>query len=452
VALVGVALLRVGPIGLALPGLAFAGALLVVRPRVALALFLGLVIVVERGDGALLSFDGFYAPRVAGLSLASMLLAFAAVAVALEALARRRVTLVQPPLIAALGVIAAAVAAGAVTGYFAGVEISDAYDAILALAPLVIVPFLVAAAFDTRESLLRLLVFLALLAVGKACVGLAGVLGGLTSPDPALGDAEGARLTYYEPAVNFLCLVMVLVAAVAALRRVAMPAWFWATVPLVVASLLLSYRRSFWIAVALGLALVLVFGLSRLQRRMFVPVVILLAVGGWAMATVGGIGSRLEGDVADRARTLEPGRVVVNREDRYRLDERANVLAEVREHPISGLGIGVPWTARRPLPVEHEGGRQYVHAALLWFWLKFGVLGAIGYTALIATTAALALSASRRTGHAALSAVGLGAFAATLAIAVVETTATFTGPNYRFSVLMGVFVGIVSRIADRDGA
>ena len=38
----------------------------------------------------------------------------------------------------------------------------------------------------------------------------------------------------------------------------------------------------------------------------------------------------------------------------YRIDELQNVTAELREHPVTGLGLGGQWVARHPLGVEHE--------------------------------------------------------------------------------------------------
>ena len=86
--------------------------------------------------------------------------------------------------------------------------------------------------------------------------------------------------------------------------------------------------------------------------------------------------------IVKRAASLNPTSIEANAEDRYRLDERANVLAEIKRHPITGLGMGIPWAATaQTLSLESgEGeGREYVHFAALWFWLKLGILGLCAY-------------------------------------------------------------------------
>ena len=218
--------------------------------------------------------------------------------------------------------------------------------------------------------------------------------------------------------------------------------------PIVTASLVLSYRRSFWIATILGVAMVALFGASRLQRRLAIPAVALAAAAIWVTFTLGGVTGQLSGPVVERAESLTPAKVVANREDRYRLDERANVIEAIRAHPITGLGVGVPWVAVHPLPIEN--GRQYVHFALLWFWLKFGVLGALAYVCFVASGVAASVAASRGQVDPLLSCVALGMVGAFLGLALAETTAAFVGPDVRLSAVFAGALGLVSRLRVLD--
>jgi len=132
------------------------------------------------------------------------------------------------------------------------------------------------------------------------------------------------------------------------------------------------------------------------------------------------------------------------------LDERANVLGEIREHPITGLGLSVPWQATvQPLSVEHENGREYVHFAALWFWLKLGILGLLAYLATIAGAGLLGWRVWRRSEEGPLRAFGLASLCGFAGLLVLETTATFTGVDPRFTVLLCAQIGLLALL---DGA
>ena len=186
-----------------------------------------------------------------------------------------------------------------------------------------------------------------------------------------------------------------------------MPLWALLGSPLMLASLALSLRRSFWIGLVLGLVLVLVLGTSPLGRRLLAPAALVLVVAVWAL---GSIGFQASGPLATRVESLKPSRVEANAEDRYRFDERANVLAELRAHPISGLGLAVGWSsAARPLGVEHENGRDYTHMVTLWYWLKLGLLGLAAYIAMMASAVFMAWRVWRDDHDSLLRAAGLAA-------------------------------------------
>jgi len=163
---------------------------------------------------------------------------------------------------------------------------------------------------------------------------------------------------------------------------------------------------------------------------------------------VGDLGRRLQPQtrLEGRAQTRDRAQVEREAEARYVADERANVLAELRRHPLTGLGLGVAWTAREPLGAELPGGRQYVHAAALWHWLKLGILGLAAYVALLLVAGRLAWLAWRRSSTPLHRAAGLGALCWIVAMAVVETRAAFTGVDLRHTVLLGVLLGVLAAL------
>jgi O-antigen ligase len=179
------------------------------------------------------------------------------------------------------------------------------------------------------------------------------------------------------------------------------------------------------------------------QRRLAVPTLALLVATVWLLLSAGWK-IELQGSLIERAEALTPAKVLANRSDTYRLDERANVLEELRRHPVTGLGIGTPWKARHPLPLENEGGRQYTHIAILWWWLKLGILGPIAYLSLYGFGIAAAFRTAVSHPDRRLAAVGLGAAGALLGVLAAEATATHLGANARFTVLFGAVLGLLA--------
>jgi O-antigen ligase len=108
----------------------------------------------------------------------------------------------------------------------------------------------------------------------------------------------------------------------------------------------------------------------------------------------------------------------------------------------------VPWTATvRPLPQEHPNGRQYVHFAALWFWLKLGILGLFAYIGILTGGIRLSIQAWRRGREPLLRAFALASMCGIVGVIVLDTTASFTGVDQRFTVLVGVQLGLIAALA-----
>jgi O-antigen ligase len=150
-----------------------------------------------------------------------------------------------------------------------------------------------------------------------------------------------------------------------------------------------------------------------------------------------------------RVASLNPAKLEASAEDRYRNNERANVLAEIKAHPITGLGVGIPWQATaQTLSVEYEAeGRQYVHFAVLWFWLKLGILGLFAYVGMMVGSMWIAFQAWRRSSEPLLRAFGLASLCGMVGLVAIDSTASFTGVEPRFTVLFATQVGLLAIIA-----
>jgi O-antigen ligase len=359
-------------------------------------------------------------------------------AVALELLRRGEPLRLPALLTLPLALLALAVAGGALVGYARGAPVVDIVYSGRQLVYLIVLPVLVYNVVRTRRRLLAALALGAALAILKAALGLLAVAagGGIT--------VEGATITYYEPVANWLMMAALLgvLAAVLLRARDRLPLWVLLGSPLMIVSLALSFRRSFWIGLALGLVLVLVLGASSQGRRLLIPTTALVAVAIWALTAVG---YQVQGPVAQRAESLRPSAIATNAEDRYRFDERANVLAELAAQPVAGLGLAIEWSsAARPLGVEHENGRQYVHMIVLWYWLKLGLLGLLAYCSLMLAAAMMAWRLWRRDPDPLMRAAGLATLCGLVALGVVETTGSFTGVETRFSIVFGAMLGLLA--------
>lgn len=439
---------RLGAAGLLVPLALVLGALLLRRPTAMVAFVTLLVILCEGSTFGLLTFTSkLYENIYHDLTLVDVLVALIALSVGLDALRTGRALRVPGPLKVPLLLLAAAMIVGFVVGHAAGGSLRFVLASEHVLGYLLVVPIAVAnLQLDRRQVQLVLGVVVAL-AIVKALLGLIEVAGGGGQTLEA-----GVKLTYYEPLANWLIMLSLLGVIALALAKVKLPTWVWAGSPLLLLSLILSYRRSFWIAFGLALLLVLLLGLSPLGRRLLAPTVVFVILAVWL---VGSVHLQSQLPIAKRAVSLQPSRIEANIEDRYRLDERANVLGEIREHPITGLGMTIPWSATvRSLPIEHEGGREYVHFAALWYWLKLGILGLFAYLAILLASLVLAWRVWRASSEPYLRTFGLVSLCALVGLAVIETTATFTGVDARFTLVFGVqlgLLGLLDRTVTRRG-
>jgi O-Antigen ligase len=430
---------RLGDVGLFVPLILVAAALLVRRPVAAVATAVVLAILCEGPTFGIHAMTKLYNPTFKQLTPLDLLVTFAVLAVGLDLIRRRR----QPHLPAALAfpllLVALAMAAGIAVTQGGGAGLRDTLFSMHVLVYLLVLPAAVVNLDLDRDQLALLLKGAIGLALLKAAMGLIVMAGG--------GSVElngGTHLTYYEPTANWLILLALLGTIAALVGGMPRERWMAVGVPLLTASLVLSYRRSFWIAAVLGLLLVLLLGTSRRGRRVLVLSVLLVGAAIWV---VGSIELQTQTPLATRVQSLAPSRIQANAEDRYRLDERVNVIAAIRRHPIAGLGLQQPWVASaRQLPVEHVDGRLYVHFALLWWWMKLGILGAIAFVSVLLGGLLLAWRTWRNNSEPIFRCFGLASMCGILGLLAVETTASFTGVDARFTVVFATQLGLLATL------
>ncbi len=300
---------------------------------------------------------------------------------------------------------------------------------------------------DLDERRMRTLIgVLFAIAVATALLGIVEVAAG----KGVELESRGTRFTFYEATPNWLVMIAMFGIFGAVLARLRPPLWMIASAPFLLIETVLSYRRSFWIATAAGLVLVVLLALSPLGRKLLVPTALLLAGAIWFL---GSLNFQSQSPLVKRAVSLSPSQLSSNVQDRYRLDERANVLADLERHPIAGLGLAGAWEAStRPLSVEHEGGREYVHFAALYWWMKLGILGLISYGLLLAMMALLSWKVWRHGAGSAVRLFGLASLCGTAGLLVAETTATFVAAELRFTVVLAAQIGLLACFARPAGA
>jgi O-antigen ligase len=432
---------KLGTAGLLAPLALVVLLVMVQRPIVMLSFVVGLTILAEGPDFGLFHFT---AQLYTHATVMNILVFLVVLSVGLDMLRQKRRPRLARELILPLVLLALAMISGIVTARAAGIGTTTALHSENLLDYLL---FLIPAVANMDLELPQVLGLLRLaygLAVIKAGLGLVEIGLGYGAPIEGTG-----ALTYYEPTANWLILIAILGIFTAVLARLRPTLWALLSSPLLFASLLLSYRRSFWIAAVLGLVLVGMLALKPAGRRMLIPIGLALIASVWLLSSV-----RLSDSspIIARAASLSPTKISNNVEDRYRLDERANVLAEIEKHPFTGLGVDVEWQAtHRPLPIDHEGGRLYVHFAALYFWLKLGILGLFAYISLLLCSGILAWRVWRRGREPLVRAFGLASLCGFAGLAAVETTASFSGVDVRFTVLLSAQIGLLALLARRAG-
>lgn len=379
--------------------------------------------------------ETFYSQALSSLTPPDVLLLFGLAGVLLRFAAQDVRPRLPDPLTIPLIVLGLAVVAGVATALSAnaGVAVGDLFHRSMHVGYLIMVPLLTVNVLRDTRSLRIFAWAAAALASVKGLTGLYATVGGVG------GSVEEEAASFLNPLPNLLMLTFALGVVAALVRRVKIPVWMLVGAPLAMLALLLSYRRSFWIAAAFTLILVIIIASRRRGRAVLAIGAVTLALALTAAFTIGSSSDPSSSPIAERAQTISPGGFGSNRGDRYRIDERANVIENIERHPVTGIGLGVEWDVHQPLAEAHD--RRYAHVALLWYWLAFGVLGAIAYVLLLGSGLWTAMRVWRRHPDPIVQICAIAGFGALVALVVVELTATFTGVEPRLSLLLGAILG-----------
>lgn len=436
---------KLGTAGLAAPLLVILLLMAFRRPLAMTMTVTALVIVAEGPTFGIFQFASHLYDRATVLNV---LVALMVGSVGFDLIRHRRRLQVDRTLGLIFVTLLLAMIAGIITGHAKGIGLGTTIHKVNILAYLLLVPLAASNLDISRQTVQRVLAGAMALAIAKAFLGMVEVVGHL-----GLSIEGASTLTYYEPTANWVIMIALFAVCGALVAKVRLPAWVWVGAPLLLTSLVLSYRRSFWIAGVLGLIIVVVVGLAPGRRRILAPIVALVLVAVWFGGTVS-VQSR--SPIVKRVESLTPTNLEQSAQASYRNDERSDVLRAISEHPLTGLGINVPWEATpTPLSVEHEEGRLYVHFDALFFWLKMGILGLLAYVGFIVGGVGLAWRVWRRSVEPIIRLFGLASLAGWLGLIAIEATASFTGVDPRFTVVIAVQAGLLALLvrsgSDGDG-
>lgn len=425
-----------GPKGALAPALALLALVLLRFPGFTFALMVVVAVMAEaEATGVIPSGAPYLDTAISSLTPPDLLLLIGLGGVLLRFVAEDERPRLPGPLTIPLILLGLALAAGTITALsaHAGVEKGELFHRGMNISYVVLVPLLAVNVIRDTRALKSFAVVVAALGAIKGVSGLYIAFGGLGT------TVENETITFLNPVPNLITLILALGVVAALVRRVKIPAWTVAAAPIGLLSLILSFRRSFWIAAAFSLVVVVIVASRRRGRAVLAVAGVTLALTVVAAMTIGSADDPGASPIAERAQTLTPTGLGENRGDRYRVDERHNVLENIQEHPLTGNGLGVRWEVHEPLAEAHD--RRYVHMASLWYWLALGPLGLIAYLAIFATGLGMARAIWKRHPDEIVQVCAIAAFGAILALAVVELTGTFTGVEPRVSLVLGAALG-----------
>jgi hypothetical protein len=425
-----------------------AAAALLTKPVLAIAVAVTIPIAVEPDWPSSVHLQAFY-NLIPGTKIAPVeLLVFIAVIAGLLTLGGVRdavgmLGMLRP----ALMLLVIGLLVGAITGISSGVGVTEVINDSRNAYEIFLVPIAVVCIVGHRVSLRTALTYVFGLTSLKCVAGVVAYVIHQSSP------SGSSHLTYYLAPTNILTMFALLYLLSARMERVRLPRWMWLSALPLLVSLTLSERRSFWLGTMLGVVILVVLLVGPRGRRLLLPGIAIIALtfaltlsghigGSWldsnSSATAGN-GSSLSG----RLLSINPTTLSANPNDRYRTEERRNVLADLAKAPITGLGLGDNYVQHYPESYE-DISHLYVHFAALWWWMKGGIFGLIGYVVLIILLIAAGVRVFLGHPDRAVSAAGIAAAAGSAGFAFAELTATFAGPDIRSSIVLGGLIGLLA--------
>jgi O-antigen ligase len=424
--------------------MALGGLWLVGRPGIALGVLLALVIALEEDESGAFPATALFYKAVPRTIVSPCDLIFLALVIgfAYELIRNRRPLKMPDPFTWPLLLLMAAVAVGGVMGLAGGASPTNIFYVLRVYIYFLIIPLVVRNVLDDRAKQRLFVIGAAALATFKGIEGcVAYALGGGR-------EIEGTTLTFFEPTANWMVILFLLGVLACRIVGKRMPWWIVPASLVSFLALVLSFRRSFWIAAVLGAIVVVVVATGQHGWRRLLPAVAaFVAAVTVVLFFAGPTGSAgVPQPVLDRAESINPTSVQASKSDRYRLTEQRNVLAEISSHPVTGLGLGVSWEARYPLSASFQGSRGYSHNILYNYWLKMGILGVLAYVWLMLAVLWAAWKVWRSRAEALVRAASLALFGGVLGLFVTDLTGSHTGVNLRLSTVFAAAAGWLAAV------
>jgi O-antigen ligase len=197
-------------------------------------------------------------------------------------------------------------------------------------------------------------------------------------------------------------------------------------------SLLLTYERTFWVATVAGVLFVVARGGRKVRARMLAvtPIVLIALFVGLSAVSPQTL-------PAARERLLSLGQYGSDPSVRYRITEANHVVVLVKEHFVTGSGLGA--IVRWGRPYEQVPARDFIfsHNGYLWLTWKLGIIGAILLVGILSAAVLWRI----RTPDGLYGSVALGAQGA-LVMALISSV---TFPSFEFlsiTAVMGVLLAL----------
>ncbi|MGB7963884.1 MAG: hypothetical protein WCF12_13145 [Propionicimonas sp.] len=421
------------------------------QPRLGMYLLLAAAVTIEqfnyavgpRAGAVTATIPFFHGILPAGMNLAEVLMMMTVVVVVMHAVELRRRWIHSSPVLTMLGAVMGFVMVYLVLGLARGGDLTKALWEVRPFLYL-LVSYLLAAALVEGFSAVRPLLWILVLGSGvKALYGISIFLSvRYVEPRPE------AILAHEE---SYLFGLFIITTAAMWLFRFRDPLRTVATalLPVVLTCNMLNSRRTAWLVLIAGLAVLMVVAVIQLRDHR-------KAVAGVIAAAVLGAGVYLplfwsqDGTLAQPARAVRSAVAPDSRDEAsndYRVVEDYNVRVYIGQSHSMGLGFGRSITYYGLVDLtEISPMLAYVpHNGVLYLWLRMGAAGVVTFALFVSQAAisAVRLSASRHR-----EAAMMGAITAAILFGYVAMGSTDMGFFwFRNAIVMGTLLGVVDGLA-----
>jgi hypothetical protein len=269
------------------------------------------------------------------------------------------------------------------------------------------------------------------------------------------GDLSGVQaITGHEDAL-FFAFVLILLAGLAAYQASkGKLALLLLAAPVIGFTFVATDRRVAYVALALGLMIFAAMLLSDKSKRKLVAVVgipiliamVLVLAAGWNSAGAIGRPARAIKSITSPSSTEDI------QSNQYRKVEEFNLIVTIKQSPFIGIGFGRPYQMAGKLDKITFTLASFIpHNEIFWLWAKMGTIGFAVFWSMVAFIVAYSVAAFRTLKDPYYRAI-VAAVAALVAMQMIVSYADLQLTFARNMVLLGVMVGVLSRLVDLDEA